>query len=297
MAISLRSYNTDDYDLIDRFLIKTYQPGGRYCNWLQPRWEYMHSHPYLNESALSKIGIWEDSGDIVAVVNYEADLGDAYFALQPEYSYLKSDMIEYAEQHLYGTSDDGQKYLQAYINDFDSEFESIVKSKGYIHNEDDYETISQFVIKDQIPEITVPDGYQIKSLQDNNDFRKISRVIWRGFNHPGEPPEEEIAGKIKMQNTPNFRKDLVIVVEAPNGDFASFCGMWYEATNKFAYVEPVATDPSYRRMGLGKAAVLEGIRRCAELGATVAFVESEQQFYMDIGFEKVFKRNVWTKNF
>jgi predicted N-acetyltransferase YhbS len=73
--------------------------------------------------------------------------------------------------------------------------------------------------------------------------------------------------------------------------------MWYEPVNRIAYVEPVATDPDYRRMGLGKAAVLEGIRRCGELGAGVAFVGSDQFFYTAIGFKVVYKSNCWVKQF
>jgi len=34
-----------------------------------------------------------------------------------------------------------------------------------------------------------------------------------------------------------------IVIEAPNGDFVTYCGMWYDKINRFGYVEPVATDP------------------------------------------------------
>lgn len=82
---------------------------------------------------------------------------------------------------------------------------------------------------------------------------------------------------------------------APNGEFAAFCGMFYEPMRRFAYVEPVATVPQYRRMGLGKAAVLEGIRRCKELGATVAYVGSDQLFYQSIGFRKVFNSECWVK--
>ena len=116
-----------------------------------------------------------------------------------------------------------------------------------------------------------------------------------GFNHPGEPPEEGIEDRKKMQSGPNFRKDLTIVVEAPDGNFASFCGMWYESTNKISYVEPVATDPDYRRMGLGKAAVLESLRRAAVLGAEVAWVGSDQEFYKAIGFETMFTVYPWVK--
>ena len=98
-----------------------------------------------------------------------------------------------------------------------------------------------------------------------------------------------------MQSGPNFRRDLNIVVEAPHGYFVSYSGTWFEGSNRIAYVEPVATDPDYRRRGLGRAAVLEGIRRCGELGATVAYVGSDLAFYMAIGFEKMHTSQCWTK--
>lgn len=73
--------------------------------------------------------------------------------------------------------------------------------------------------------------------------------------------------------------------------------MFYENKNHFGYVEPVATDPDFRRMGLGKAAVLEGIRRCAEIGAEMAYVLSDQEFYKAIGFKKVFNADCWIRYF
>ena len=141
----------------------------------------------------------------------------------------------------------------------------------------------------------MPKGYQLKSLADENNLLKIHRVLWRGFNHPGEPPADGLEDRRKMQSGPNFRKDLTIVVEGPTGEFVSFSGMWYEPTNKYAYVEPVATDPDYRRMGFGRAAVMEGIRRCALEEATVVYVGSDQEFYKAMGFTKVFNSNCWEK--
>jgi predicted N-acetyltransferase YhbS len=73
--------------------------------------------------------------------------------------------------------------------------------------------------------------------------------------------------------------------------------MWYEKANRIAYVEPVATDPDYRRMGLGKAAVWEGIRRCGVEGATVAYVGSDQRFYHAIGFKTLYYSNCWVKKY
>jgi predicted N-acetyltransferase YhbS len=89
-----------------------------------------------------------------------------------------------------------------------------------------------------------------------------------------------------MQSGPHYRRELAVVVQAANGDFASFCGMWYDRLNRFAYIEPVATDPAYRGKGIGKTAVMEGIRRCGELGATIVYVWSDLPFYSAMGFRK-----------
>ncbi len=98
-----------------------------------------------------------------------------------------------------------------------------------------------------------------------------------------------------MQSAPNYKKDLNVVVEAPDGNFASYCGMWYEPVHKIAMVEPVCTDPDYRRMGLGNTAVLEGIRRCGVLGATVAYVGSTQPIYLSMGFREIYNCSVWRR--
>jgi hypothetical protein len=46
-----------------------------------------------------------------------------------------------------------------------------------------------------------------------------------------------------------------------------------------------------------KAAVLEGIRRTGELGATIAYVGSGQAFYEAMGFSKLFAGYYWIKYF
>jgi predicted N-acetyltransferase YhbS len=88
---------------------------------------------------------------------------------------------------------------------------------------------------------------------------------------------------------------LKVAVVAPDGNFVAYCGMWYDPEAGYAVVEPVATDPDYRKMGLGKAAVLEGIRRVGELGAKKALVGSSQQFYYSIGLRPFSTATMWRK--
>lgn len=298
MTITFRNYkHLDDYVHVDEFLIQHHRLNNADGNWLEPAWEYMHNHPCLDQSSLGKIGIWEEDGMMIAVATYESRLGEAFFQFHPAYKHLRREALDYAENSLHGTTIDGRKFLHAFVNDVDEEFVSLVEARGYKRDGEESRTMCQFVIPNPFPEIVLPEGFHLTSLAEECDWAKIHRVMWRGFNHEGEPPagEEELESRRKLFDTPKARRDLKIAVKAPNGNFAAFCGMFYEPTNRIAYIEPVATDPDYRRMGLGKAAVLEGIRRCGALGATVAYVGNDLPIYRTVGFKKVYVTECWLK--
>jgi len=301
MSITFRHYTgPDDYRRVDAFLIEHHQPGNLDGNWLEPAWEYIHGHPCMDTSSLEKIGIWENAGKIVAVVHYESSLGEAFFQFHPAYRHLRQEMLDYAEEALAGPTRDGAgRYLKVYVNDSDVAFASLVKARGYVKDVEEARPLARFDIPDPIPAITLPAGFCLKSLADECDWIKVHRLLWRGFDNLDEPTinDEELESRKKMFDTPKARPDLKIVTQAPNGDFVVLCGMFYEPTGRFALVEPVATDPDYRRMGLAKAAVLEGIRRCGVLGATVIYVGADLEFYQVIGFRKVYDSECWVKCF
>jgi GNAT superfamily N-acetyltransferase len=301
MCLKLRNYiHPDDYKKISEFLIAHYKPGHSDGNWIEPIWEYMHGHPYLDLSSLEKIGVWEDDGEIVAVAHYESRLGEAFFEFHPSYRHLCSDMLDHAEANLTGISQkEDKKHLFAYVNDTGPGFLSVVKTRGYEKEPERDRPMCRFDIPNPFPAITLPEGFRLTSLAEECDWEKVHRVMWRGFDHGDDVPmnEEEFESRRRMFDTPKARRDLKVAVAAPNGDFVAFCGMFYEPTGKFAYVEPVATDPFYRRMGLGKAAVLEGIRRCGALGATIAYVGNDLPIYQSIGFKEIYNTGCWVKYF
>jgi predicted N-acetyltransferase YhbS len=299
MSIQIRPYDhTRDYDRVGKFLLETYQAGDVFINWLQPRWEYMHHHTLIRNLDLKKIGIVEEGQKLIGAVHFEHHEGQVYFQVHPDYGHVKEAMIEYACRTFREKSTkDGRVYLALFVNETDSELEALAEERGFAKWQDSSEEHSRMVLDRPVPEISLPHGFSLKSLADENDFHKINRVLWRGFNHEGPPPEEEVQSRREMQRAPNFCKELNIVAVAPEGHFVSYSGIWYVEANRIAYVEPVATDPDYRRMGLGKAVVLECIRRVMTLGAKVAWVGSGLAFYKAIGFEKTFDVYPWVKYF
>ncbi len=297
MSVSIKTYNREkDFERVGEFLIETYQPGDKFINWLQPRWEYMHFHTAIQEVNLEKIGVVEDAGKIVGVVNIEHNERNVYFQVRPGYDHIKKMMFEHAEENFHGISQSSGRLMRAlYIHVSDTTLRELAQSHGYEVRPDFAEENCRFRLDKPIPEVALPEGFRLQSLADETDLRKINRVLWRGFNHPRPPPEAEIEGRRMMMQAPNFLKDLTIVAVTPDGNYVSYSGIWVVLENKVAYVEPVATDPDFRRMGLGRAAVLESLRRAAELGAEVAWVGSGQEFYKAMGFETMFKFDVWVK--
>jgi len=295
--ITRRSFRPADVAAVGKFLVANYLPDNKDGNWPRPAWDYMHSHPNLDESSLDLIAVWEDGESIVGVVHFEDQPGTAHFQFHPDYPEIKEEMLDYALDYLPRVGEDGKKELTVYSAEFDQDFEDLLVIKGFNHRGEFDRIDTRLVIPGEIPAPNLPDGFRIVSLAEDNDLAKIHRVLWRGFDHPGEPPEEGIRWRVKMQSSPNFRKDLTLVVENPVGDFVVFCGLWIVPENRYGYLEPLATDPDYRRQGLARAAVWEGIRRCREEGAEIIHVGSDQPFYRSLGFEPLYDTHCWQKKY
>jgi predicted N-acetyltransferase YhbS len=256
----------------------------------------MHFHTYVRKINLEKIGIFEEDGQIVGVVNMELNERNVYFQVRQNYEHIKPSMFDYAEENFQGISQSiGKRIRGLYIHEDDQPLLKMAQSGGYEHRDDFDDHYSQYHFDNPIPKTPLPEGFRIISLVEESDFRKINEVLWAGFNHDGPAPKKEIEGRRFAQQAPNFNKELTIVVIDPDGNYISYCGMWFVPQNNFVYIEPVATIPNYRRMGFGKAAVLESMRRAHSWGAEIAWVGSDLEFYKELGFETTFKFEAWVK--
>lgn len=296
MAITFRNYIDEtrygnDYNQLRKFYLELEN-----VNYPFGRWDWMVSHSHLNEEGLPKIGMWYDNEDIVGVSTYDTMLdGKCFFVLKTGYEFLHREMIAYAENNL---SKNGK--VKLLIQDSDTKFQKAAKELGYIATQSkDFDAVFDIDV-DHI-QYSLPEGFSITSMNDTYDLYQYGRVLWKGFNHEAngegayEPTSEKIEVFRKEFERPNVNLELKIAVVAPDGNFVSYCGMWQDNASKNALVEPVATDPVYRKMGLGRAAVLEAIRRCGLLGSKKAYVGSSQQFYYSIGFSPCITSTFWER--
>ena len=292
MSVKIRSYTdkpgyTDDFMKVCELLLRINNDKVITPNYLWARWVWQFG-PYMSMENLSHIGIAEDDGVIVGLATYEGDIGEAYFCIDDAYSHIKPLLVDYAMQNL---SNNGK--LKLSLPDGDLSYQHLALQKGFIPTT---EKSSVAMIDIDHHSYTLPDGFSIISFADERfDIERYYNAIWRGFNNQRQRNDKEIESMKKREgfDAPYLDLNLRILVVAPNGDYAAHCGMWCIADSKYAYVEPVFTLPEYRKMGLGKAAVLEGVNRCGKLGAKQAYVLSSQQFYYRIGFYPIQNETWW----
>ncbi len=284
MQATFRNYVNDkrfgsDYHKVVDFLKRINQGQVITPNFLWGRWVWMISRPVDNEEQRNLIRLWEDAGKIVALATFELTFGEVIICVDREYRHLLKEIILYAKNEL---AVDGN--LSIIINDNDREFQAVAASNGFRPLEEK-ESVAVLDLKQDF-NYNLPEGFGITSMAENRDLNKYNIVMWRGFNNQGEPDqsEEMIEWRKTMLSSPHLTPEITLAVVAPDGKYAAHCGLWHNVGDKYAYVEPVATDPDYRGMGLGKAAIYEAVRRVKKYGAREAYVVSSQQFYYNIGF-------------
>lgn len=298
MSVKFRNYRNittygDDYNKVRDFLITLDSHNYHFGRW---DWMVMNSDAeWHDKNAIEKIGLWEENSKIVAIATYDSQIGSAFLLTLTGYEKFKKEMLLYSKENL---SKNGS--FRVLILDGDLDTQEIASDLGFFASQEKEWDMIYPIKLDKI-QYVLPDNFKITCMKSNFDLFKYGQALWKGFNHEvnAEGPfylywEKHSDRYRNSWKAPNIDMSLKISVMAPNGDFVSHCGMWFDKRSKSALVEPVATEPAYRKMGLGKAAVLEGIKRCGELGAQRAFVGSPQQFYYNIGF-RPYATSTWWK--
>jgi GNAT superfamily N-acetyltransferase len=291
MGIVQRRYNIlADFMKVYNFFEETYNLE-TLNSYLPPHYfEYAQHHANFNFAASHRIGLWEDKGVLIGISMYEMSLGTAQLHAKDGYKHLLPDMVMWAENEI-SIEKDGRRTLDVQVTDMEDDKKQLLIDNGYSFSKK-YD-ITIFRYENPFVERELPDGFKIISGRDV-DWLKLKVCFYRGFNHGDKPPDNNTDAIFKLHNAPHSDPSLMTVIVAPNGEYACALDMWMDYRNKYAYLEPLATVPKYRRMGLATIALTEAMKKTVPLGARYCF-GGGMQFYYDIGFEKVCDWEWWKK--
>lgn len=281
---------TEDYIKVRDFLIKR-----GYCEFVYARWDWMITHSYLDQSNLNKIRLWEVQDEIVGIVTFDTVLDTSYCITLPNYEYLKTEMFKYIDENYCVNN-----LIKVVIPMNDLETQKIAYQNGFCatskaeHDAVFYKGISSL-------QYILPDGYKMISMVDGFDPYEYLNCLWKGFNHEvnGEGPlvygeSEKRQAEIEMYRD-NVDLSLKLAIVNSEGHYVAYCGLWFDKQLDFGLIEPLATIPECRGLGLAKALVYEGVKRVFNQGADRVFVGSNQVFYYSIGMFPYQTHTIWEK--
>jgi ribosomal protein S18 acetylase RimI-like enzyme len=143
-----------------------------------------------------------------------------------------------------------------------------------------------------IPEPALPAGCQVRAVADANeipDRAAAQREVWQPWT-VGNVSADDYA---RFMQLPGYDRELDVVAIAPDGVIAAYVNGWLDPVNRIGDFGPVGARPAYRRQGLARAVLLEGLRRMQTRGMDRVSVSTgvantaAMRLYETVGFRIV----------
>lgn len=182
----------------------------------------------------------------------------------------------------------GEEIGTMWIMESDKAVTSHLESRGFKREE------LYFLYMTRSFDAPIPDGhclpgYRVRNVEGLHEVMQRAEVSHAAFD--SQVPFVDYWQRYeKFMRSAVYSPKLDLVCAAPDGQFAAFCICWLDKENLVGLFEPVGTHPSFRRKGLGKAVMLEGLRRMRAHGIRTAQVCVDEgnlparRLYESLGF-------------
>ncbi|MGE5124375.1 MAG: GNAT family N-acetyltransferase [Acidobacteriaceae bacterium] len=165
--------------------------------------------------------------------------------------------------------------------------------RGYVHLRRTLEGV--------IPSPELEPGYVVRGCHGTAEVAERALAQYGAFGSLA-PFEQYQRRFTSFMHSPVYAPDLDIVAVAADGRVGAFCLVWPDRASKVGLFEPVGTHPIFQRRGLGKAVMLEGLRRMKELGMKLAIVSTFEdnpaaiRLYESVGFRVINRLGTYEKD-
>jgi len=268
-------------------------------NW----WLY---YPPLEGDFWNSIYLWDDPemcGQLLGWALISADWVGFDVYIQPELrrNPMALEMYGWAEQHaLEIARERGKKTMYAlWIRRDDEVLDRHLRLKGYRLARGMVHLVRD--LDEQIPFSKVIGEFTVRACKGEPEVEARARAQYSAFGSSAAF-ERYLERFTKFMRSPVYDHNLAIVSVTANGEIGAFCIVWIDLINKVGLFEPVGTHPDFQRKGLGRAVMLEGMRRLKEGGMVQAIVSTFEdnaaaiKLYESIGFQLVNRLGTYEKD-
>ena len=227
---------------------------------------------------------------------------DVFVHPQERGSVRAAEMYIWAEEQIACLikSDGGKDIRTMWVSEDDIFLVSHLVQHGFERSED-YTFYFERSLAELLPAISLPAGFQVRSVAGEDDGQKRAMASHAAFGSD-KPFEVYWPRYQRFMRSSAYIPGLDLVTVALDGRYASFCICWLDPVNHVGLFEPIGTHPDFQSLGLGKTVMMEGLHRMQANGMQTAIVGAEsdnpaaQSLYRSIGFQAVNKLCTYRKN-
>ncbi|RIK33128.1 MAG: hypothetical protein DCC55_35540 [Chloroflexi bacterium] len=236
------------------------------------------------------VGLWEDgAGRLVAFALMQRPFASLYYTIHPaaDTVVLTATILQWGIQRgpaLAQTQQAPFTFL-VFVAESQPEIAALAETHGFRREE----PARVLLIREQPEPPSAPplaDGFTVRHLRGPDEAAAATALLAAAFDLT--VVTERWRRRILEQAA--YRPELDVVVEAPTGALAAFCLCWRNPDGRTGQIEPMGTHPAYQRLGLGRAALVEGLHRLHEQGVRTVYVGTSMAnqrslpLYQSVGF-------------
>lgn len=221
---------------------------------------------------------------------------------------LHRQILDWADKHAQTIVDTSVGHPAWYVNVFPSQTDRIchLEEAGFVSQSNVgknswHKLLMQCLPQTPVASYTLPTGFNIRPLageQEIEAYVYLHRAVFESKNMTVE-------WRKRILHSPEYLPDLDLVAVAPDGRLAAFCVCWLnkQLQEPHGQIEPLGVHHDYRKLGLGRAILLEGLNRLQLHGAAKIYVETDKYrndalgLYEAVGFRLLQDVLVYRKDY
>jgi len=228
------------------------------------------------------IHIWSDEkGQLLAWAILQVPFWTIDHAIHPEFQHmLHPQILEWADEQARKIVNTPSGHPAWFITAFASQVDRIhdLEQGGFASQANIGENSWSQVLMEHsmhIPfDIKLPDGFHIRPLNGVSEVEAYVELHQAVF----ESKNMTIEWRNRILQRPEYISDLDLVAVDPNGQLAAFCICWLAKDANGALsgqIEPMGVHADFRKLGLGRGILSEGLRRLRAKGAQRIYVQTD----------------------
>jgi len=245
------------------------------------------------------VRLWHENGRLVGYAILGEDPSfDCQVLPDYEWSGIEHEALAWAENRINKLRKRNEQQWSGQLvsgsREDDTKRIAFLEQQGFRYCGDFAEVNMLRSLDEAIPESKLPNGYQVREVLQKgeiNERASAHREVWQPWT-VGNVSDDDYA---RFMRLPGYRRELDIVTVSPDGMIAAYVNGWVDPINKIGDFGPVGAREAYRKRGLTRAALLEGLHRMKILGMNRVCISTgvlnvpAKQLYESIGFRVVNK--------